>query len=332
MIKILFVAHDPGGFDVIFPIYKNICESGYTNCRLILLGPAAEKAPDYCLSKDIFLKEVSEYFTNEQKGILVTGTSWNNDSELLAIKECKQKGIKTISILDFWSNYKARFCLPNKEMVYPDYFWVMDNKAKKEAEEDGINSNIIYIVGQPGLDAYINASTISSRGKNRILFLSQPLSDLYGNTLGYTEFDATEDVITVFREQKILVDIKFHSKETKHYLERFASYKVEGNVTELLSRYDTIIGMNTMGLLQCALMGVCVISYQPGLRKKDLCITNQLGITQGAFSREELKIQIENREKYVFPQKKQWIWSDGKSTERCLDLLMRILADIEQGE
>ncbi len=253
--------------------------------------------------------------------ILITGTSWNSDIELDATEICKQNGIITVSILDYWCNYSERFKKGN-EYVYPDYYLVMDDMAKKEATESGVDDKILYVVGHPGLDYFVE-KRIDRQKTGRLLFLSQPLSELYGMSYGYNEFTAFDGVVKAGEELDYVVNIKFHPKESDEMKSLYAMYAVEGTLEELVGEYDIIIGMTTMGLLQCSLMGVPVISYEPGLAIEDYCIINKLGITAGAFSYEQLLEQIRNINMPSDFEKP--IWFDGKSTQRCFDFIKELL-------
>jgi len=317
MVKALFLANDPGGYEAVFPIYNELRNS----CQMLLLGSSGERNTKFKPQKN-YLDEVASFFYANRNGILVTGTSWNDESEITAIKQCKECGIKTVSILDYWSNYKARFRM-GESFVFPDYLFVMDGMAREEAVLDGIDEGIIHITGNPMFDKYFIKK--ENRGSNgRALFLSQPISEICGNNMGYTEFSATEDVIRACRYKNIPLDVKFHPKESVRYKEKFQQFAVDGDFDNLVCEYSLIIGMCTMGLLQCALLRCHTISYQPNLKGLDLCITNRLGLTRGAYTYNQLVERIEDDEENKSDENSKWLWMDGNSTERCCKLLERI--------
>lgn len=337
-------AHDPGGYDVICPVFEKIKSDGRTEARLFLAGPAGEKRPEYQAEAPEIVRYLSQQSAQGKKLLAVTGTSWNSDVELRVLQCCRETGIPSISILDYWSNYKSRFrcgeafmpeaplvnqgkeesgiLLKPHEYVFPDYYFVMDETAAEEAVREGINRSTIRVVGQPGLDFYVHKRVKPARNR-RLLFLSQPLSAVAQRPLGYTEFDAAEDVLKAASCLGYNVNMKFHPKETEQMRRDYGKLQVEGNLAELVSGYRAVVGMSTMGLLQCALMGIPVVSYQPNLTGEDFCVTNRLKITQGAFSYPELCRRLENLETFSI-KGDHLIWIDGRSTWRCVEEIYSI--------
>lgn len=337
-------AHDPGGYDVIFPVFEKIKSDGKAEACLFLAGLAGEKRPEYRADTPEILRYLSQRSAQGKRLLAVTGTSWNSDTELRVLRHCKDMGIPSISILDYWSNYKFRFqygkafeeepplvkqreeesliLLKDHNYIFPDYYFVMDETAAEEAAREGIDRSILRVVGQPGLDAYVHRRISPARNR-KLLFLSQPLSAAAQRPLGYTEFDAAEDVLQASSTLGYGVDMKFHPKETEQMRRIYGKLQVEGTLPELVSDYAAVVGMSTMGLLQCALMGIPVVSYQPNLTGEDLCITNKLKITQGAYSYSELCRRLESLETFSIKEDRL-IWMDGKSTERCTEEIYSI--------
>lgn len=326
MRSVVFCAHDPGGYDVVYPVYQRMKSERKTEVFLFLAGPSGERVPKYRADIDEIFECMSYQVDCGNLRLVVTGTSWNSDIELKIIRYCKKMGIPTISILDYWSNYRSRFQSKN-EVIFPDYYFVMDKIAADEAVRDGIAPSILRIVGQPGLDFYVHKQ-VTPGYNQKLMFLSQPLSIAgQADLLGYTEFKAAESVLEIAGDLGYDVEIKFHSKETPEMVKMYENRRVDGLIWELVPNYAAVVGMSTMGLLQCALMGVPVISYQPGLKGEDLCITNKLRITDGAFSREDFYRRLKSlpgQKGCLLKKKDDLIWLDGKSTERCIEEIYRI--------
>ncbi|MCR5793652.1 MAG: alpha-2,8-polysialyltransferase family protein [Lachnospiraceae bacterium] len=326
MDKLLFVAHDPGGSDVIVPTYEYVAEKtdGKVEVKLFLLGPSGSRIDRYASGKEEVVRAMEDAAVSHGRTLVVTGTSWGVSYENEILAYARELGIKTVSVLDYWSNYKKRFALKDG-FVFPDTLFVMDELAKEEAIKDGIDPSLIQIVGQPGLDKYVSLKANHTPDNKKILFLSQPLSLLYGRELGYTEEDVLEDIFSLAQKNDLECYVKFHPKDREDWKGKFRDCTVDTNLEDCVSEYGTIIGMSTMGLLQCRLMGGNVLSYQPGLVKEDLCITNKLGITDGIFSYEELEKQllqgVANQEKGQY-----YLWMDGNSTKRCGDRVLQLLA------
>ncbi len=318
---IVFIAHDPGGYDVIMPIYRQISGSPGVAPALFLTGPAGGFDERYKKTEQEALTYLNRLIRNGEDFILVTGTSWNSSIEPEAIRLCRDHSITTIAILDYWCNYKERFRMGDDYAV-PDYYFMMDDLAVREATACGMDPSAMIVVGQPGLDKYVKRRVVSYEAGKSILFLSQPLSAIYGDRLGYDEYSVAEDILRAGEELGYSVNIKFHPKETEGMREKYGHLEVEGTLEDIAGEFGVVIGMSTMGLLQCCLMGIPVISYEPNLAVKDVCIINRLGIAGGAFSYAELVQQLgtPDRAKDIsYP-----FWCDGRSTERCVDTIMKI--------
>ncbi len=318
MKSFLFLANDPGGMDAVFPVYDELSKRDDITVKLMLAGRTAELKSQYRFSEKQIIEYIDECISEGREFILVTGTSWNSVVEAEAIERCRASGIKTVSILDYWSNYRRRFSYKDG-FIYPDQLFVMDEMAFNEAVKDGVPSEIMKITGNPGLDYY---AKIRSNSK-KVLFMSQPLSVINKEYEGYDEFVVMEDLLKACRELGIKAHVKCHPKDTEKFRETYSSISVEGELEKLVQDYDAVVGMTTMGLLQCSLMGVPVISYEPDLNTEDKSIVNKLGITKGAYSYEELVHQL-RMITGSYDEKKLPGWFDGESTERCLTELLNL--------
>ncbi|CQR70444.1 hypothetical protein [Sporomusa ovata] len=330
MKKIIFLAHDPGGYDVVFPVAENFQRESCA-ADFYCIGPAANLNPLYKITPDELLKKIKYQLDYRKITGLVTGTSWGSYAELQAIAACKQAGVPTVAILDYWSNYKTRFVCSSGETIYPDYYIVMDQLAREEAIQDGIPQTIIKVLGHPGLDKYITKQISTNnpgRDFKKALFLSQPLSALYGEKLGYTEQQALYDCANVLTRHNCVLHVKFHPKDEVSFQQCYAEMAVSGNLFDIIPEYDLIIGMSTMGLLHAVLMGVPAISYQPNLRESDMCITNKLGLTKCANSLQELELQLALMSSHDINScnelSQKLIWLDGHSTNRVAAFIREV--------
>ncbi len=332
MKKIIIVAHDPGGYDVIFPVAQRLQQES-VSLNFYCSGPAADLNPLYGASGPDVLQTIRSLLQEEKLSGLVTGTSWGNNLELQAIAACKEAQVPTISILDYWSNYKIRFQDDSDRFVYPDHYIVMDELAAKEAVQAGVPYRIIKALGHPGLDKYAarpKNQCCPDRIHKKVLFLSQPLSVLYGGELGYTERQTLDDCIRALREKgNYSLHVKFHPKDDLSFQQQYHDIAVQGNLTDIMPEYDLIIGMNTMGLLYAVLLGIPAISYQPGLRQADMCITNKLGLTRLAGSYQDLELLsstgIDGQDSKNINLPENLIWLDGRSTERVAGFIREAL-------
>ncbi|MEC0143660.1 hypothetical protein [Paenibacillus alginolyticus] len=332
MKKIICLAHDPGGYDVTKPLVTRLNRDANL-CEFYCLGPAAGIDKEHASTEEILFSGLE---ADELPGVCVTGTSWGSDLELRFIRECKERGIPTVSVLDFWSSYASRFELPSGQAVYPDHLVVMDNLAYDEAIEAGVPSNILRVLGHPGLDRWVstpacNASNIGGEG-TKLLFVSQPLSTIYGDTLGYTEYQVFADLLRAI--QKDLGEelrIKFHPKESTQMHEAYSNYAIEGELSSLFADFDIVIGMSSMALLLASLSGKITLNYQPGLVSEDMAITNKLGLTKLIHSFDQLVVSLDDARNKLHSRSQQHhgisdvinnpLWFDGKSTERVVSFI-----------
>ncbi|MDR2006772.1 MAG: hypothetical protein LBP78_05975, partial [Acidaminococcales bacterium] len=181
MKKIIFLAHDPGGCEAVQPVFAQLSAENRP-AAFYCAGPAGAANRAFAADESAIITLIERLAARREIAALVTGTSWGSQLENRARAFCQKREIKTLAVLDYWSNYRARF-EDGPSVCYPDYYAVMDELAKKEAIADGVPPSIITVLGQPGLDRYINAPRPRAReNKGRILFVSQPLSVLYGKT------------------------------------------------------------------------------------------------------------------------------------------------------
>lgn len=330
--KIVFLAHDPGGYDAVYPVVEAIQQTSLP-FEFYCTGPAAKLNNVYATPEEKILEKIEKKIINQQLLGLVTGRSWGTDIELRAISRCKKAKVPTLLLLDYWVHYALKLCDASNASVYPDYYIVMDELARKEAIREGVPSNILHVLGHPGLDRFVRYKRerrLKDSSEWKALFLSQPLSQLHGQSLGYTEQNVLDDCILALHSKKDWsLYVKFHPKDNMAYKQSYNDRSVQGDLIEILPEYDLIIGMNTMGLLHAVLMDLPAVSYQPNLRQADMCITNKLGLTKLVTSYEELLVHFDsfgeeqNNVLENFPQK--LIWFDGRSTERVSQFIREVL-------
>ncbi len=330
MKKIIFLVHDPGGHDALFPIVSKCKKEGIAY-EFFCTGSSARLSPEYYSTSEDALNTINWLANSIDSLCLITGTSWGNEVELKAIDMFKKASKLTFSILDYWANYSTRFKLADGRLIYPDYYIIMDDLALQEAILEGVPPEILHVLGHPGLDSWINLCQPGHYRKNKfnILFLSQPLFDFYGNALGFSEREVLEDMIELIRAMpKFTLSIKFHPKESTFIKNKYSNFSIEGSLQVLLPRFETVIGMNTMGLLQSVLLGTDTISYQPNICVPDDCITNKLGLTTKLTSYDELMSYM-SRERIptssIKENKENYIWLDGKSTNRVFEFIKGVL-------
>lgn len=213
---VAILAGDPGGAKALLPLVARfhaekvkISVAGYFQAVSIW---GNENIP-YC-----HLSDKSELYAwlNNLSGVklLLLGTSVN---ELSLEREATQwsinNSVPSIAVLDFWSNYRARFLSETGQLVLPSLIAVMDEDAKRSMEMEGFPSEIVKVAGQPALERLAQHKlphSVNEGVRNLLLkkyevdflfaFVSQPLTSFYAQPT----FDG---VVLPFDEKLVLSDI-----------------------------------------------------------------------------------------------------------------------------
>ncbi len=181
------VCHDAGAANIIIAY---LLDAGGNNWRPYMQGPAKrlweEAFPELasCDGLDSVLEGVD---------FLITGTGWGSDIEHEARKLACQRGIQSVAVIDHWINYRARFVRNGVETL-PDEIWVTDEYAKKLAESEFENIDVVQmpnlylvnIVEEIGIHEDMN-----SDGKN-LLYLLEPIRNTWGDDVINGEFKALD--------------------------------------------------------------------------------------------------------------------------------------------
>ena len=115
------VCHDAGAANLILPW---IAADRPEPLRPVMAGPAA------ALWRARFGTTATLRLDAALDGAaaLLAGTGWASDLEHRARKIAKERGIRSVAVVDHWVNYRERF-VRNGEEVLPDEIWVTDDYA-----------------------------------------------------------------------------------------------------------------------------------------------------------------------------------------------------------
>ncbi len=311
MKQFVFLLRDPGAYAAIYPVFLNL--QNMNLCTLFCFGTAAKLNEKFAISESDANRWIESHI--HDIGVLVCGTGFHTETELFLMARCKQYGVCTVAILDYWSNYKSRFAF-HDAFIWPDYYIVMDSLAEKEAIAEGVPNSIIKILGHPGLDEVLGKRKAPQTQKEEelVLLLGEPMSGRIA--LGYNEERFFSDCVDILTKLGKRFSIKFHPRDDAELQRKYTAYRVDGDLLDIASRQDVVIGMTTIALLNCSLFGKKTVSYQPGLAGEDDCISNKLGLSKLITSREELLSFLLEPEFDCKMRQSDLIWMDGKSTER----------------
>lgn len=300
MKRILVAANDSGGANTLVPVIHELLKEGTAICAL-LTGPAREvfKRANISFEEADSLTdaEVGKKIEAFAPTVFLAGTSGGMQIDK-KVFPLVAGNIPTIYILDFWNNYTSRFSREGSDLAYlPDCICVMDEQAQKEMIAEGIPEDHIVVTGNPYFEHFTEGVTTKGEDKNRILFISQPIS--MGDYFGFTEFEALTDIISIVSElpEDYCLTIRLHPRDDKQKYSTFLNERVilstETILESDLSRSGLIIGMFSPVLIQSALAGKSVISYEPHLSVPDPLPTNKSGLTSLAVDTECLRELIQ---------------------------------------
>lgn len=353
---ILCVAGDPGGAAALAPVIQIL------DARLPLQLAAYKQAlalwrlnsENVCdLGDSPSLEDAARFLMRVQPALIVTATSVNGvDWECYLLQAARQLKIPALSILDFWSNYSRRFSLKMPLDSLPQQICVMDARAVGEMRAEGFPEEMLLITGQPALDAATEplpaAQLLAARNvwpakDRRLLFVSQPLSALYGGpeeclaTLGYNEqsvLSLVESVVTQLVDQGCALSLKIlpHPRESaKNFVAAGFAVAKGFSAKVIVQAADIVIGMNSMLLLEAAAAGCVVVSVQPNLQRPDSLGINQSGVIVPVYHEAQLlpvlTSLLGDSELYQHQQKLALkVAGDGKAANRVVGCIERLLA------
>lgn len=282
--KILTVCHDAGGAEVISAYVKKNKKKFDFVC--LAVGPTVKIFKRKKLGKHLIAENRARSLLIKKNvfKMVLTGTSWASSIELDFIKVAKDRGIRAVSYLEHWKNYRERFGYPrrNWKKNLPDEIWLGDKYAFKLAGRLFSNLTLKLV---PNLyfkeikEEFKKIRGKIGRKKNKgILFLSEPLAsqiNCFGDKggKGLTEFDILGAILSflVQKNPGRRVIIRFHPSEKKNkyddILSRYGRLKIvkskNKNILKDLNQVKLVIGMDSMALVISYLCGKKTISFLP---------------------------------------------------------------------
>ncbi len=251
---------------------------------------------------------VEPCFEGAPPSLVLTTTSWGDERiEPAVIEAARARGVPTVAVVDFWSNYRRRFETPTG-LSLPNWIAVPDDSARAGAIAEGLPEDRLVVTGNPHYETLVQRYQRFDREerlafRERVgiprqatlaLFASQPIRALYGRSLGYDEAevlvlvrDAMEQVAE-WLGHPVMMAVRAHPREAIASLPG-ASTKVtlrsavgeDGLPWALAS--DLVVGMTSALLLQAALLGCRVVSVQPNLAGPDTLPSNRVGLSDPVY-------------------------------------------------
>lgn len=313
--RVLFVFSDPGGAKPVLALTQQLKE--IVSASKIVSDRQYSFFGDFEATVEGFEKgSESRIITDFNPDIIFTGTSYTSDIERSFISEGNKRGIKTISFIDHWTNFKERFTNSTNETTYPAEVWVINEKAKQLAIQAGLPDTIIKISSNPYYQYLKNwkpelnreelFSSLNIPLQNKIvLYAPDPLTNNGGK--GFYGTDETEGLAMLVTALENIKEAKNYSLIVKahpnqnislfdNWLNSIespvkSSIKIlkEGDVNPLIYYSDTIIGFFSNFLIESIILGKKVIRLTKNLQNDSFPLEEGVEL---ANTDEELRISL----------------------------------------
>jgi hypothetical protein len=263
----------------------------------LLLGPAKERiitdgvnvyhlhirsfpTPNFPNEHSVDEQDIIALLEETRFDAVFTATSFNSNLERLCIRLANERGIPTVAILDFWSNYQQRFTL-NARTDVPLVLFVADKRMCDEAARE-LPITRVVISGNPHLQSlatrYKEARSqyeSSIQGiPTRIRFFCENIRHYYPDK-PVNEFTIVPKLFHTLSqagfEGELL--IRPHPMESREPWQAFITEEQvntprvrltldSASFDEVLRDRCIAVGFTTMALLETASVGIPTFSYQ----------------------------------------------------------------------
>lgn len=194
---------------------------------------------------------------------VVVSSAANRNLDDVIWQYCEANSIPCAVIIDTWYGYRKRLTASNKVLRVPDAVLVIDERACKDAVEEGLERDTLHIIGHP---AWEQAPALPPADEMAVAFISQPIERHYGTSLGYTEVTALERLIAFAESHPDTireVQVCPHPEESKAELPVRPPARLAASSRDAIASCGTVIGMFSSILTDSCLGGRKTISWQP---------------------------------------------------------------------
>jgi hypothetical protein len=270
---IAVVAHDAGAANHIFAwISSGLID--HACIKLCLGGPAAKAYDKIQLGfKNYALDDVLD-----NTKLLISGTGWASTLEQKSRMLAAERSIKSIAVIDHWSNYKERFiseeieCLPSEIWVTDEYALTMANKIFPnvgviQQPNDFICEQVRIINKLSRNDAFSNIA--------KVLFVMEPIRQKWLGSDEPGELQSLNFLVNnlsyITNATNIELVIKPHPSDPQgKYDSRVASFEnfsvsvnESASLAELIAWSDVVVGCQTYAMVVALSANKKVVSALP---------------------------------------------------------------------
>lgn len=171
--RVGIVCHDAGGANQILAMCG---EPGLAGALGYMEGPARDLWRQTFPGREL-AGSLAELLS--RIGTLVSGTGWASDLEYDAREFARRHGIRSIAVLDHWTNYRERFerrgCV-----ILPDEVWVVDEYALDIARQSFPGLAIRLRRDRYAEQAAARIDPVSADQANELVYLLEPARSDWG--------------------------------------------------------------------------------------------------------------------------------------------------------
>ncbi len=318
--RLLLCATDAGGISVLLPVAEVLRKTEQISFLFATEQRYAERVRSVVGKNMVVvnsipsLQQASALLDSFVPSAVICGTTRYESIDRVLTVEARKRGVWSVGVLDEWSNYRRRFENERGELIYlPDKLAIMDDLARQEALAEGLPESLLAITGHPaltrmagdisrsGIEYAVPSCIARYPGHIVITFLSEELwanftgAGSMGEPLGFDERVVLRDIIDEAGrlDQPVLIVNKLHpSSDREETVEQFGAVVVATVKTaslHLLLRHSAMaIGMISVALIEAAMIGTPIASYQPNARVQGLSTAVRLGLATLLHDRKAL--------------------------------------------
>jgi hypothetical protein len=211
-------------------------------------------------------------------GTVISGTGWESNLEHDARKLARERGIRSIAVLDHWTNYRQRF-IRNGDEILPDDIWVSDAYAKQLATASFPNTRVtqlpnLYLENLVKDVSRLKASSPNNTCDN-LLYVLEPIRQAWGLLPQPGEFYAlnffAENLHLVSESKALKIRLRPHPSDPPGkynvWMARNAHLTItldtKSTLAESLAWASTVVGCQTYAMVTGLQMGYRVFSCIP---------------------------------------------------------------------
>jgi hypothetical protein len=310
--RVLTMARDAGAGTALAPVVRAFIRDGVLTVSTVAAGKAAPVFERHGLPVLAFPElpdetQVAALLERERPDVVLTGTSFKPDRDVLFWRAGAARGVPTVALVDHWVNYLERFSIERPFDALPDVVAVMDDVTAQRLCDLGCPAERVRVTGQPYFDQLAAEGAAVGRDEARrelgidpdrivVVFASEPQARYCGASsddpgyLGYTEHDVVALLRRALAEvaRDAILIVKLHPLEDPDAFHELADMTGVPAIrvlrtyppAHLISAADVVVGMTSVFQLESAVMGVPTLSLRPGGREDEFFLEVHRGLIE----------------------------------------------------